>query len=409
VNLLVLSQYFWPESFRINEVVATLAERGVATTILTGKPNYPDGRVFPGHRALGCSEDDYQGTRVLRVPLYPRGQKSAFRLALNYLSFIVSGSVFGPWLLRGTRPDAILVYCPSPLLQVLPALLIGWLKRAPVVVHVQDLWPESLAATGYVRNRWILGAVGWVVRFIYRHADLILISSRPFADSIRRLAPDARIVYYPNSVDASFCNPDAGLKPELPILDSGFSVVFAGNVGSAQAVKVIVEAAALLTVQREIRLVVLGSGSELEWMRQQVRERQLENLHLAGRFPVEAMPWLLSKASALLVTLADRPIFAATVPNKIQAYMAVGRPIVAWLNGEGARIVEEAGAGLAVPAEDARGLADAILSLYRMPPEERERLGASGQAYYREHFDHETLVSDLIGHLQDVIGARHEA
>ena len=406
IRLLVVSQYFWPENFRINEVVATLAERGLETTVLTGKPNYPEGTVFPGYRAWGCAEERYKGAHVLRVPLFPRGKESVLRLALNYLSFIVSGAVFGTWLLRWTKPDAILVYCPSPLLQVLPALLISWLKRAPVVVYVQDLWPESLEATGYVRSRRILGAVGWLVRFIYRHADLILISSRPFADSIRRHAPDARIVYYPNSVDASFCNPDAGLKPELPILDSGFSVVFAGNVGSAQAVKVIVEAAALLTAQREIRFVVLGSGSELEWMHQQVRERQLDNLHLAGRFPVEAMPWLLAKASVLLVTLADRPIFAATVPNKIQAYLAAGRPIMACMNGEGARLVTEANAGLAAPAEDARGLADAILKLYRMPLEERERLGANGRAYYREHFDHETLVSELIGHLQNVVGGK---
>ena len=406
IRLLVVSQYFWPENFRINEVVATLAERGLETTVLTGKPNYPEGTVFPGYRAWGCAEEGYKGAHVLRVPLFPRGKESVLRLALNYLSFIVSGAVFGTWLLRWTKPDAILVYCPSPLLQVLPALLISWLKRAPVVVYVQDLWPESLEATGYVRSRRILGAVGWLVRFIYRHADLILISSRPFADSIRRHAPDARIVYYPNSVDASFCNPDAGLKPELPILDSGFSVVFAGNVGSAQAVKVIVEAAALLTAQREIRFVVLGSGSELEWMHQQVRDRQLDNLHLAGRFPVEAMPWLLAKASVLLVTLADRPIFAATVPNKIQAYLAAGRPIMACMNGEGARLVTEANAGLAAPAEDARGLADAILKLYRMPLEERERLGANGRAYYREHFDHETLVSELIGHLQNVVGGK---
>jgi glycosyltransferase involved in cell wall biosynthesis len=406
MRLLLISQYFWPESFSINEVIRALGQRGLEVDVLTGKPNYPEGRLHSGYRILGFDRERYHGATVFRVPVFPRGKKSAFRLALNYLSFIVSGSVFGPWLLRGTRPDVILVYCPSPLLQVLPALLIGWLKRVPVVVYVQDLWPESLEATGYVRNRWIIGTVRRVVRFIYRHTDMILISSRPFADSIRLLAPVSRIIYFPNSVDDSFCNPDAGSKPELPILDSGFSVVFAGNVGTAQAVNVIIEAAALLTAHREIRLVVLGSGSEFEWMHQQIRERQLENLHLAGRFPVEAMPWLLAKASVLLVTLADRPIFAATVPNKIQAYMAVGRPILACLNGEGARIVEEAGAGLTVPAEDAHGLADAILRLYRMSPEERERLGASGQAYYRKNFDHEMLVSDLIGHLQEVRGSK---
>lgn len=403
MRLLIVSQYFWPEEFRINEMVATLVERGVATTVLTGKPNYPDGKIFPGYRVLGCSAKNHLGARVFRVPMFPRGKKSAVPLALNYLSFMMAGSVFGPWVLRGFRPDAILVYCPSPLLQVLPALLLGWLKRAPVIVYVQDLWPESLEATGYIRSRWLLRAVGRVVEFIYRNADLILISSRPFADPIRRFVPTARIVYYPNSVDPVFCDPNAGVRPELPILDRGFSVVFAGNVGSAQGVNVIVEAAVLLAAHPEIRLVVLGAGSEFEWMRYQVRERNLENLHLAGRFPVEAMPYLLSRASALLVTLADQPIFAMTVPNKIQAYMAVGRPIVACMNGEGARLVVEAGAGLAVPAGDARKLADAVLELSRMPPEELERLGANGQTYYKEHFDHEKLITDLIGHLREVM------
>jgi glycosyltransferase involved in cell wall biosynthesis len=406
MNVLVVSQYFWPESFRINELAATLAERGVATTVLTGKPNYPEGSIFPGYQALGCIQESYLGVNVLRVPLFPRGKKSKLRLALNYLSFIVSASVFGSLLLRGTLPHVILVYCPSPLLQALPALLIGWLKRVPVVIYVQDLWPESLEATGYVRNSWILSMVRWVVKYIYRHADLILVSSRPFAKSISNYVPDSRIVYYPNSVDASFRNPDTGLKLEMPTLDSGFSVVFAGNVGSAQAVNVIVDAAALLTPHQEIRLVVLGAGSELEWMKRQVQERHLENLHLMGRFPVEAMPWLLSKASALLVTLADQTIFESTVPNKIQAYLAVGRPIVACLNGEGARIVEEAGAGLTVRAENASDLADAIFRLYRLPTDERKRLGASGQAYYQKYFDHESLVTDLIGHLQEVIGGR---
>jgi glycosyltransferase involved in cell wall biosynthesis len=406
MRLLVVSQYFWPESFRINDVAASLAGRGVHVDVLTGKPNYPEGSIFAGYRAGGVTTEQWEGARVLRVPLIPRGKSGALGLVSNYLSFIASASFAGPWLLRKSRPQAILVYCLSPLLQALPALLLGRIKNAPVILWIQDLWPESLEATGYVSNRWVLAAVRSVVRFIYRRADLILISSQPFAEQIRSLVPESRIIYYPNSVDAAFCDPDAGAKPDLPVLDQGFSVVFAGNVGSAQAMEVIVDAAAILAGQPEIRLVVLGSGSRLDWMRKQVAERRLENVHLAGRFPVAAMPYLLAKASALLVTLSNRPIFSATVPSKVQAYMAVGRPIVACLNGEGARLVQEARAGLSVPAEDARGLADAILRLYRMSPEERERLGANGRAYYHAHFDHDKLVSNLIDHVQTVIGGR---
>jgi glycosyltransferase involved in cell wall biosynthesis len=188
----------------------------------------------------------------------------------------------------------------------------------------------------------------------------------------------------------------------VPALRWGFTVVFAGNVGTAQAVHVLTEAAALLKKQSDIRIVVLGSGSEMEWMRAQIAEHKLENLVLAGRFPVEAMPNLLAQASVLLVTLADREIFAATVPNKIQAYLAVGRPIIAAVNGEGARLVQEAQAGLSVPAENATALANAIVALHELPQSELDKMGANAQSYYRRHFDHETLVTELQSHLTSI-------
>jgi glycosyltransferase involved in cell wall biosynthesis len=402
MRLLVVSQYFWPENFRINELVKTLVGRGVDVNVLTGKPNYPDGKVYPGYRALGSMRETWNGANVYRVPMFSRGFRNGIRLFLNYLSFVVSGATVGAWMLRKVPCDAIFVYAASPLLKALPALFIGWLKRVPVVVYVQDLWPESIEATGYVRNRLAIRIVKLLVHFIYRHADLILVSSRSFIASVQRFSPTAKVVYYPNSVDSSFCDPEYGSKLEVPALRSGFTVVFAGNVGAAQAVHVITKAAALLKKHPDIRIVVLGSGSELGWMRAQIAEHNLDNLVLAGRFPVDAMPSLLSQASILLATLADREIFAATVPNKIQAYMAVGRPIIAAMNGEGARLIEEANAGLAVTAENPIALADAIISLHQMPQDEREKLGANAQSYYRRHFDHENLVTELQSHLAKI-------
>ncbi|MET3433842.1 glycosyltransferase involved in cell wall biosynthesis [Herbaspirillum seropedicae] len=399
MRVLIVSQYFWPEGFRINELAESLVQRGIDVDVLTGKPNYPEGKIYEGYKARGCVRESWQGANIFRVPLFPRGFRSARRLALNYLSFILSAAIAGTWQLRRIKSDVIFVYAPSPLLQALPALLIGWFKRIPVVLYVQDLWPESLEATGYVRNRLAIRMVEWVVKLIYRRSDLILVSSLPFKGSIQRFSPSAEIVYYPNSVDASFCDPQSGLKPDVPALDEGFRVIFAGNVGAAQAVHVIVDAAQRLKEHRDIRLVVLGSGSELEWMRTQIQERELDNLFLAGRFPVQAMPNLLSRADALLVTLADRKIFAETVPNKIQAYMAVGRPIIASMNGEGARIVQEANAGIAVAAEDGAAMADAVLRLHAMSQADRDQLGENGKRYYRQNFDHEQLVDDLVGHL----------
>ena len=219
---------------------------------------------------------------------------------------------------------------------------------------------------------------------------------------VSALASGTPVKYYPNSVDESFSAPTTAAVPDVPGLGRGFSVMFAGNIGAAQAVEVIVEAATLLKEYADIQFVILGDGSRREWMLQEAKNRGLTNLHLPGRFPVEKMPGFMHKASVLLVTLADMPIFAATVPNKVQAYMAAGRPIIACLRGEGARLVIEARAGLAVPAEDAHALADAVLRLHSMSITERDEMGRQGRAYFQAHFNHERLVEQLIDHLRDV-------
>lgn len=401
MHVLIVSQYYWPEGFRINDVARTLVEAGVEVEVLTGKPNYPRGRIFAGYRAWGCQREIHQGININRIPLLARGQ-GGVRLALNYLSFVISGVLFAPWVLRKKRYDAIFVYAPSPLLQAIPAIFIGWLKGCPVVLWVQDLWPESLSATGFVRNRFVLKLVEWVVRFIYCHVDLLLVQSRSFVAPVRALAADTPILYYPNSVDASFAAFASQPPPKIEGCDAGFTVMFAGNIGSAQAVQVIVAAADALKKHQDIAFVVLGEGSRWEWMKEQKQARQLHNLYLPGRFPVETMPGFMQSASALLVTLADQEIFKATIPSKVQAYLAAGRPVIACLNGEGAELVVEAGAGLAVPAEDAQGLIDAILRLYHLPKAEQNAMGARGRLYYLNHFAHDKLIDELIGHLQSV-------
>ncbi len=399
MKLLIVSQYFWPEGFRINDVAKTLLEKGIEVEVLTCKPNYPYGRVFVGYHSSGCQQENYQGLNINRIPFFPRGS-SGWRLALNYLSFVVSGLLFGPWMLRKKRFNVIFIYAPSPILQAIPAIFLGWLKGCPVVLWVQDLWPESLSATGHVQNRAVLSLVELVVRYIYRHTDLLLVQSRAFEAPVCALASGTPIVYYPQSVDDAFAMPATGEIPQVDGLGEGFSVMFAGNIGAAQAVGVIVEAASLLREYADIHFVVLGEGNSRKWMLKELRQRGLTNLHLPGRFPLETMPSFMQKASALLVTLADQPIFAATVPARVQAYLAAGRPIIACLNGEGARLVVEAGAGLATPAEDAKALADTILHLYRLSPVERKKMGDNGRRYYQEHFDHDQLVDQLIEHLR---------
>lgn len=394
MRVLILSQYFWPEGFQINDIAKTLSEKGIDIEVLTGKPNYPSGTIFPGYLAGGCQQDSYEGIPVHRIPMLPRA-RGGLRLALNYLSFVLSGLVFAPWLLRGKRYDVIFVYAPSPILQAIPALLLGWLKGCPTVLWVQDLWPESLSATGHVKNKTVLKLVERVVRFIYRRFDLLLVQSEAFIAPVGALASGTPVTYHPNSVDASFSAPAQADVPAVTGLDDGFSVLFAGNIGSAQAVEVIVEAASLLRHMPDIHFVVLGDGSRRAWMMAEAQTRALSNLHLPGRFPVETMPGFMQKASALLVTLADEEIFRFTVPSKIQAYLAVGRPILACLNGEGARLVAAAGAGLTVAAEDGKGLAEAVLQMYHMSLQQRDAMGKNGAGYHAKHFAHDMLADRL--------------
>ncbi|WP_114637273.1 glycosyltransferase family 4 protein [Polynucleobacter necessarius] len=402
MKILVVSQYFWPEGFRINELIKSLVERGIEVDVLTGKPNYPDGDIFPGYKASGFLSESWNGATIFRVPLYPRGKNSSLKLALNYLSFIVSGVLFGPLLLRKRKYDVVFVYGLSPILLAIPAVFISWLKGKKLVIWVQDLWPQSLSATGYVQSRLILRCIEIIVRWIYRTSDLILVQSHAFEGAVAELALGKEIIYYPNSVDSSFAQTPVfgGGWQKIESLETGFPVIFAGNVGAAQAVETIVEAAVLLKEVPEIRFVIFGTGSKWEWLKNKVTDLGLSNLYLPGRFPVEAMPGYLQKAEVLLVTLTNEPIFALTVPNKIQAYMASGKPIVASLNGEGAKIVVESGSGISTPAEDPVVLAGAILSLYRMSAQERKQIGENGRVYYQAHFDHDILVDQLINHLE---------
>ena len=401
MRVLVVSQYFWPEGFRINDLVKSLVERGIEVDVLTGKPNYPEGLIYDGYRASGCSTESWSGANIFRVPLFPRGKNSSIRLALNYLSFIVSGVLCGPFLLRNRKYDVVFVYGLSPILLAIPAVFISWLKGNKLVVWVQDLWPQSLSATGYINSTFLLQCVEVVVRWIYRHTDLLLVQSRAFVAAVSALAPGKPVIYYPNSVDSSFAIPSDMDRKDTQIeeLEAGFPVIFAGNIGAAQAVECIFEAAQILQEVAQIRFVIFGNGSKWVWLRDRIADLGLTNIFLAGRFPIEAMPAYLQKAEVLLVSLSDKPIFSLTVPNKIQAYMATGKPIVASLNGEGARLVMESGAGISSPAEDPVALAKAILSLYQMSADQRRKIGENGRAYYRNHFDHEVLVDQLIDHL----------
>ena len=408
MKILVLSQYFWPENFRINDLVIGLKERGHSVEVLTGIPNYPHGKYFHGYSALNKSREIYNGITVHRAPMSPRGSGSGFRLALNFISFALFSSIFGPIFCR-KRYDIIFVYEPSPITVAIPAIIMKIFTSAPIVFWMQDLWPESLSATDAIRSKTVLKLVELLVRLIYKGCDRILIQSEAFKPSIIHQGgePD-RIFYYPNSADSLYQPvpfPSDGVEKSL--VPDGFRVVFAGNIGAAQDFQSIISAADMLKHHKDIHWIILGDGRMSNWVQSEADKRGLsDTFHLLGSYPSEAMPRFFALSDVLLVTLKKEPIFALTIPSKIQSYLACAKPIVAALDGEGARIIDEAGAGITCPAQNPAALSSAVMRVYDMTQQERDDLGANGRKYFENHFERELLLERLIVYLS---GLKSEA
>ena len=397
MKILIVSQYFWPEEFCINELAASLVERGHGVEVLTGIPNYPGGSFFDGYGWFRRGGRVYRGIRVHRVPLVPRGMGGSVRLILNYFSFVLSACFLGPFKCRNSY-DLILVYEPSPITVCLPALLLKLLKSIPVVFWVQDLWPESISATGAICSPFILRLVGRLVRFIYRRCDKILIQSEAFRNSVVNMGGEPRAIeYFPNGADSIYKPLELALDaPERKELPDGFRIIFAGNVGAAQDFRTILAAAELLKECGSIQWIIIGSGRRLAWVEMEIQKRKLENtVCLLGRKTPEAMPRYLSLADALLVTLREDPIFALTIPTKVQAYLACGKPIIAAMDGEGARIVQQAAAGLTCPAQQPDALASRVFEMFTMDKNECRMMGERGRAYFENHFERALLLTRL--------------
>jgi colanic acid biosynthesis glycosyl transferase WcaI len=397
MRILLVTQYFWPESFPINDLVLGLREKNHRITVLTGIPNYPEGQFFSGYGLFKNRKQDYHGIKIFRVPLVPRGRGGGLRLVLNYFSFALCASILAPLLCRDTY-DLIFVYEPSPITVGIPALVLKRLKSAPILFWMQDLWPESLSATGAVKSGKILKLVARLVRFIYLRCDRILIQSRAFLPQVESFGVKSeRIFYYPNSAE-DFYRPmqlDAD-APERSLMPRGFRVMFAGNIGAAQDFATILKAAEKLKGYQDIHWIIIGDGRMRPWVETQVQRRGLkENVHLLGRHPVQVMPRYFALADVLLVTLRKDPIFELTIPSKVQSYLACAKPTIAALDGEGTRIINEARAGVTCPTENPTALSEAVLEIYSLPEKEREAMGLRGRDYFEKHFERTMLLDRL--------------
>ena len=396
MNILIVTQYFYPENFRINDFAQEFQSRGHKVTILTGIPNYPSGQYYAGYGLFKKNREIYEGMEIFRSPLIPRGSGSSIRLALNYISFIF-GSIFTSFFLLNKKFDIIFVFEPSPITVCLPAIFIKKIKNIPICFWVLDLWPESIASAGNLKTRIIPKILNPIVRFIYKNSDKILVSSRGFINSIvRKGINENKVDFFPQWAESIF-KPVKSDKNNLDFIPSNsFKIMFAGNIGEAQDFPSIIEAAIILKAKKNIHWVVLGGGRKEDWVKSEIKKNKLENcFHMMGNYPLEKMPGFYAQADCMLFSLKKEYIFSITIPAKVQTYLACAKPVLAMIDGEASKIIDNAQAGLTCPSKRPELLAKNIKKLSSLSQNELDKLGQNALNYYKNEFERTMLMDRM--------------
>ena len=391
MKILVITQYFWPEEFRINDICKGLKEAGHEVEVLTGLPNYPTGKIFDGFSYIKRGAKEYEGMKVRRVGMIPRGKNNSIMLALNYLSFMISASIrVIPLMFK--KYDRIFVFQVSPVTTAIPAIFLSKIKKIPSYIYIQDLWPETFYSIVNISNKRIRKVMKKICNKIYDAFDKLLIASKGYEEILVDGGIDkGKLEYFPQWAEDFYSNTEKSVEAR-----NEFIVTFAGNIGKAQSVDTIIEAANLAKNQDSIKWQILGDGSEFDYIKNLVDEYSLhKNVKLLGRKPASDMPKYFSVSDALIVTLKDEDILRVTLPAKVQSYMASGKPIIAAISGEGNRIINDSKCGLVGEAEDYVKLYENVIKLFNMNEEERNCLGMNGKKYFNNNFTREKLLKQL--------------
>jgi glycosyltransferase involved in cell wall biosynthesis len=400
-RVLILTNHFYPENFRVNDIAFELAGKNFEVTVLTGIPDYPQGKFYKGYGYFNKRKEQIKGVKVIRVPLIPRGKDNLFMLSLNYLSYTFFLLIWSFLLALFKRFDLVFVHHTSPVFLGLSAVLVKKMQGIKLYFWNLDLWPESVTETTGFNVSFIIKGLEKIVRFIYRNSDKILISSRAFEQSVVSKGVDeSRIIYFPNWAE------DVFLKNEFTpvhltdykIASDSLKIMFAGNIGAAQDMEGVMSAIEIASKgDNPISWLFVGEGRKLDWMKSRARELNLDqSVFFIGQHPVDLMPSYFRIADVMLISLKNEKIFSLTAPAKIQAYMASSKPILAMISGEGAKIINEAKCGLVSDAGESSSLALNAIKFAQMKVKDREEFGKNGYKYYQEFFSKEKAFSTLI-------------
>lgn len=381
---LVVSQYFWPEDFRINDFCEILKEQGYQITVLTGYPNYPDGKIKDGYNPFFFLLEERNGLSIIRVPTYPRRSGRAVHLILNYLCFLFFSLLTVPFL-TFKKYSFVFALGTSPIFQATAGVLVGQLQRTPVYVWVMDLWPESLRATGVIKNEEVLSFIRFFVHLLYRGTDKILCISHGFIDHLKKTGIQVeKLVYFPNWAEESYSEIT---KPENPVAwPSGTVITYAGNIGQAQDIESLIKAMSYLKDIPDLHLAIFGDGREVERLKVLISENALTNVHYYGRKPQSEMPYYFSKSQALVVTLRSDDLFSLTVPGRVHSALASGKPILGCIDGETMRVIQEANCGFCAPAGNPQEFAESIREFYKMSDIAKVEMGQKSLRFFQAHY-----------------------
>ncbi|WP_129408537.1 glycosyltransferase family 4 protein [Marinitoga lauensis] len=401
MKILFITQHFYPEQFRINDIFFELAKRGYDITVLTGLPNYPSGKIPKEYKFFRNRRQIIKGVKIIRVPLISRG-KSLVRLALNYISFAVNSTIGTLFIKKDF--DIIIGHQTSPITQVLGGVLLKKITKKPFIIYCFDLWPASLETAKIEPDNFIYKLFSKISKWIYKQADYIFMSSFSFEKYFKEYHNiDNNLIYFPVYAETIF-EKNRKEKIENPY-NNKFNLLFAGNIGKMQSVETIIKAADLLKNNNDILFHIVGDGSEKDNMVNLAKLKKLKNVIFHGYHKIEKMNYFYSIADTFLVTLKNNKIISYTLPGKVQSYMAYGKPIIGAINGETSEIINKANCGMCGPAEDYEELSKNILKLYQNKNLIKE-YGDNARKFYENNFSREQFFKRLECMLEKIINKK---
>lgn len=402
-KILVVSQYFWPENFRVNELVQELKNRGHTVEVLTSTPNYPEGKVFPDFIKNPNKYKDYHGIKVHRVAQVPR-YTNKFSLVLNYVSFVITASLFSFFKLRNEKFDLIFGVQLSPILSMIPAILCKKLLKKPLCIWVLDIWPDSLVGSG-IKSNFIISSLKKICVLIYSSAEILFLSSNGFKYKLNEMGVvDPKLIYFPQWIEADYLNElqlgsseDVEISQIMSKWQGKVVFTFTGNVGEAQDFDSILKGLKKCHSLNDIVFLVIGDGRYKKELIKNIQSEGLENIVFClGQYPMNYMPLFYNYSDYLILSLRDSPIFEYTLPGKVQSYMSSGKPLLGMVNGEAARVIIESKCGYVVAAGKHEDLANMFDKCCSLDSTERHKFGRAGKSYAYENFRLEPLVDKVV-------------